>query len=113
MPDGPCGRARPSPGCCGSCVIGRSAAMSLAGSKTQPMRAAISLAEAFAPRVTATAVSTDMPGRASSAAGSRAFKRMRTVNRRTILVKFPVALSGGISANSEPDAGAIASNVAA
>ena len=38
----------------------------------------------------------DMPGRASSALGSHAFNRIRTVNRRTILVECPVTLSGGI-----------------
>ena len=77
-------------------MIGRSAAMSFAGSKAQPMREATALADAFAPPVTATAVSTDMPGRASSALGSHAFNRIRTVNRRTILVECPVTLSGGI-----------------
>jgi hypothetical protein len=31
---------------------------------------------------------------------------MRTMKRGTILVKLPVALSGGMSANSDPNAGA-------
>jgi hypothetical protein len=46
-PEGPCGRARPRPGCGGRCVIGRSI-MSFAGSNEQPMRAALSAGEELA-----------------------------------------------------------------
>ena len=46
-----------------------------------------------------------MPGLSKARFGSVAIARMRTGNRRTILVKLPVALSAGTSANSEPEAG--------
>ena len=47
--------------------------------------------------------STDMPARSPAAAGL--VELMRTGMRCTILVKLPVALSGGSSANSSPLAG--------
>ena len=83
--------------------------MSFDGSNEQATRLPRSVGEALSAVETATAVSTDMPGRARTALGSRGLKRMRTVKRRTILVKLPVALSGGTSANSAPAAGRIAS----
>ena len=83
--------------------------MSFDGSNAQPIRFPRSVGEALSGVETATAVSTDMPGRASEALASRRLNRMRTVKRRTIFVKFPVALSAGISANSDPAAGKIAS----
>ena len=50
---------------------------------------------------------TDMPGRSSSARPRRsAGTSMRTGTRCTILVKLPVALSGGSRENTEPEAGA-------
>jgi hypothetical protein len=60
--------------------------MSLAGSNEQPTRLPNSAGEALSGVETATAVSTDMPGRARAALASRGLKRMRTVKRRTILV---------------------------
>jgi hypothetical protein len=81
--------------------------ISLVRSKVQPIDRARSIAESLPEGETETAVSTDMPGRASKAFTSRALKRKRTVKRRTILVKLPVALSGGISANAVPEAGEI------
>jgi hypothetical protein len=72
-----------------------------------PDRRALAILDASTAVETATAVSTDIPGRAQLAPCSLALNRMRTVNLRTILVKFPVALSGGISAKSDADAGAI------
>jgi hypothetical protein len=83
--------------------------MSFDGSNEHPSRLPRSVAETFSGVETATAASTDMPGRARAALASRVLKRMRTVKRRTILVKLPVALSGGTSANSAPAAGKIAS----
>jgi len=83
--------------------------MSFDGSKEQLTRSPRSVGEALSGAETATAVSTDMPGRARAALASRGLNRMRTVKRRTIFVKLPVALSGGISANSDPAAGKIAS----
>jgi len=74
--------------------------LSFNGSKEQPTRLPRSVGEALSGVETATAVSTDMPGRARVALGSRGLKRMRTVKRRTIFVKLPVSLSGGISVNS-------------
>ena len=54
-----------------------------------------------------TLTTTDMPGRSSSCvAQRRPAPRMRTGRRCTILVKLPVALSGGSSENTEPEAGA-------
>ena len=50
--------------------------------------------------------STDMPGRNRLASGSSALTTILTGMRWTILVKLPVALSGGSSANSWPLAGA-------
>ena len=74
--------------------------ISFNGSKEQPTRLPRSVGEALSGVETATAVSTDMPGRARVALGSRGLKRRRTVKRRTIFVKLPVSLSGGISVNS-------------
>ena len=54
-----------------------------------------------------TVATTDRPGRRSRFCSARGAKPMRTVTRCTILVKLPVALSGGSSENCEPDAGAI------
>ena len=108
MPEEPWGRARPNPGCSGSLVRDRST-MSFNGSNEQPTRLPRSFGEALSGVETAMAVSTDIPGRARAALASRALNRMRTVRRRTILVKLPVALSGGTSANSAPAAGKIAS----
>jgi hypothetical protein len=50
--------------------------------------------------------STDMPGRTMPASGSPLSTTIFTGMRWTILVKLPVALSGGSSANSWPLAGA-------
>jgi len=83
--------------------------ISFDGSNEQPTRLPRSLGDALSGVDTATAVSTDMPGLARAALASRGLNRMRTVKRLTIFVKLPVALSGGISANSDPAAGKIAS----
>jgi hypothetical protein len=83
--------------------------MSFDGSNEHPSRLPRSVGDALSAVETATAVSTDMPRRVRAALASRVLKRMRTVKRRTILVKLPVALSGGTSANSAPAAGRIAS----
>jgi hypothetical protein len=90
-------------------AIGAVSPARLAGSKVQPSPSARADGDAPADVETATTVSTDIPGRAKLAPCSLALNRMRTVKPRTILVKFPVVLSGGISTNSEPEAGAIAS----
>jgi hypothetical protein len=50
--------------------------------------------------------STDMPGRSRPNSGSFLSMSILTGMRWTILVKLPVALSGGSSANSSPLAGA-------
>src|SRR6202171_5524165 len=50
---------------------------------------------------------TDMPGRRSTAASLPASSAILTGMRCTTLVKLPVALSGGSSANSWPLAGAM------
>ena len=52
-----------------------------------------------------TLTTTDMPGRSSPSRATSAGTRMRTGRRCTILVKLPVALSGGSSENTAPDAG--------
>ncbi len=54
-----------------------------------------------------TVATTDRPGRSTCALIVSASKPMRTVTRCTILVKLPVALSGGSSENCAPEAGAI------
>ena len=46
-----------------------------------------------------------MPGRSRRWSVTAAGRRMRTASRCTILVKLPVALSGGSSENTEPEAG--------
>ena len=53
--------------------------------------------------------STDMPGRSRPASASSSRSTIFTGMRWTILVKLPVALSGGSSANSWPLAGAMLS----
>ena len=63
-----------------------------------------------APGLVSTLTTTDMPGR-STARRPPAGTRMRTGTRCTILVKLPVALSGGSSENTEPEAGATLSTV--
>ena len=83
--------------------------MSLDGSNEQSTRSPRSVGGALSSVETATAVSTDMPGQARAALASRGLKRMRTVKRRAIFVKLPVALSGGTNANSDPAAGRTAS----
>ena len=55
---------------------------------------------------------TDMPGRSSPRSGSFGSIAIFTGMRCTILVKLPVALSGGSSANSWPLAGAMLSTMA-
>ena len=60
---------------------------------------------AGAPGLVLTLTTTDMPGRSSACSATSAGTRMRTGTRCTILVKLPVALSGGSSENTEPDAG--------
>ena len=62
--------------------------------------------DAAAPGLVLTLTITDMPGRSSGLLGDAAGTRMRTGRRCTILVKLPVALSGGSSENTEPEAGA-------
>jgi hypothetical protein len=54
---------------------------------------------------------TDMPGRSSPCVATSAGTRTRTGTRYTILVKLPVALSGGSNENTAPDAGAKLSTV--
>ena len=58
-----------------------------------------------APGLVLTLTTTDMPGRSTPCSATSAGTRMRTGRRCTILVKLPVALSGGSSANSRPLAG--------
>ena len=62
--------------------------------------------EATAPGLVLTSTTTDMPGRSSPRSATSAGTRTRTASRCTILVKLPVALSGGSSENTEPEAGA-------
>src|SRR5580698_6859460 len=54
-------------------------------------------------------VSTDIPTRSSLIIGWFGVTRILTVSRWTILVKFPVAFSGGTAANVAPEAGAMLS----
>src|ERR1700733_3292724 len=55
------------------------------------------------------AVSTFMPTRSSLASGWSGRTRIFTLRRCTILVKFPVAFSGGIAEKVAPEAGAMPS----
>jgi hypothetical protein len=55
---------------------------------------------------------TDIPGRSFSSPATPAGTSMRTGTRCTILVKLPVALSGGSSKNTEPEAGATLTTLA-
>ncbi len=71
---------------------------------------AAALRPGAAPRVSMVGV-TDMPGRSRPAEGSLGSIRIFTGMRWTILVKLPVALSGGSSANSCPLAGAMLSTM--
>src|SRR5215471_8992163 len=59
-----------------------------------------------APGLVLTFTTTDMPGRSIPSSATSAGTTMRTGRRWTILVKFPVALSGGSKENTEPEAGA-------
>src|SRR5262245_6195656 len=52
-----------------------------------------------------TLTTTDMPGRSRRCVVTSAGTSMRTGSRCTILVKLPVALSGGSSENTAPEAG--------
>ncbi len=52
-----------------------------------------------------TLTTTDMPGRSRFCVATSAGISTRTGMRCTILVKLPVALSGGSSENTAPDAG--------
>ena len=54
---------------------------------------------------------TERPGRSTLASGASAGNAMRTGTRWTILVKLPVALSGGSRLNCAPVAGAKLSTV--
>jgi hypothetical protein len=65
----------------------------------------VSPASAVLPGLVLTLTTTDMPGRSRRCAATPAGTSMRTGSRCTILVKFPVALSGGNSENTEPEAG--------
>src|SRR5262249_46323171 len=58
-----------------------------------------------------TLTTTDMPGRRTCCRATSVGMRMRTGSRWTILVKLPVALSGGSSENTEPEAGDMLSMV--
>ncbi len=59
-----------------------------------------------APGLMLTLTTTDMPGLSRDCSATAAGTRMRTGKRCTILVKLPVALSGGSNEKTEPDAGA-------
>src|SRR5262249_52471172 len=61
---------------------------------------------ATAPGLVSTLTTTDMPGRSIPRSATSPGTEMRTGSRCTILVKLPVALSGGSSENTEPEAGA-------
>ena len=52
-----------------------------------------------------TLTTTDMPGRSNPSRATSRGTVMRTGSRCTILVKLPVALSGGSSENTAPEAG--------
>src|SRR5208283_2342767 len=56
-----------------------------------------------------TRATTDMPGRSRSVSPSASSMMILTAMRCTTFVKFPVALSGGRSANCAPEPGATAS----
>ena len=74
------------------------------------MAVALSAAPARWPPVRVSIVgSTDMPGRSRPASATSWRSMIFTGMRWTILVKLPVALSGGSSANSWPLAGAMLS----
>lgn len=68
--------------------------------KTRESKPALASPSTFEP--SATRGSTDMPTPKRCKPGWSASNRMRTGKRRTILVKFPEALSGGMTANSDP-----------
>ena len=76
------------------------------------VRAAIALFLATAPGLVSTLTTTDMPGRSSPCSATAAGTSMRTGRRWTILVKLPVALSGGSKEKTEPEAGATLTTVA-
>src|SRR5262249_18349046 len=61
-------------------------------------------ASALRPLVS-TLTTTDIPGRSSRCVVTSAGTSIRTGRRCTILVKLPVALSGGSSENTAPEAG--------
>src|SRR5271170_8231759 len=58
-----------------------------------------------APGLVLRVATTDIPGRSAPRSATSAGTWMRTGRRWMILVKLPVALSGGSSVNTEPDAG--------
>ena len=83
-------------------------ALACARSRRRAVRAAASVLPslATAPGLVSTLTTTDMPGRSTPCSATAGGTAMRTGTRCTILVKLPVALSGGSSENTEPEAGA-------
>ena len=87
-------------------VGGAAPGVALVNMGATPVRAATALLLAAAPGLVSTLTTTDMPGRSSPCSATAAGTSMRTGRRWTILVKLPVALSGGSNEKTEPDAGA-------